>query len=157
VVGPSSGGGVERHLGPLWTAVAQHHDLAIVDVRMPPGGEDDGAVTAVELRTQHPQTGVLLLSQHIELHHCRPLLGSAGFGYLLKESVLHLDEFDLALHRVADGGIALDPAVVQALVQSQSTPAIARLSQRDMRCSISSPKDTQTPEWQDSSGSQTGQ
>ena len=116
----------------LGTAVVEHHpDLAIVAVRMPPGGEDDGAVAAVQLRTLHPQTGVLLLSQHIELRHCRPLLGSPGFGYLLKESVLHLDDFDLALHRVAEGGVALDPGVVQALVHSQSTPSIARLSERE--------------------------
>lgn len=118
--------------GALRAAVAkQDPHLAIIDVRMPPGGEDDGAVTAVELRTRHPQTGVLLLSQHIELRHCRALLGSPGFGYLLKESVLHLDEFDLALHRVADGGVALDPGIVQALVHSQSTPAIARLTERE--------------------------
>ncbi len=104
------------------SAVAQHRpDLAIVDVRMPPGGDDDGAVAAVELRARYPETGVLLLSQHVELRHCLPLLGGPGFGYLLKESVLHLDDFDLALRRVAGGGVALDPAVVQALVHAQSS------------------------------------
>ena len=113
-------------------AVEQHRpDLAIVDVRMPPGGDHDGAVAAVELRARHPETGVLLLSQHVELRHCLPLLGSPGFGYLLKESVLHLDDFDLALRRVAGGGVALDPAVVQALVHAQSPPGIPRLSERE--------------------------
>jgi DNA-binding NarL/FixJ family response regulator len=116
----------------LRAAVAEHRpDLAIVDVRMPPGGDDDGAVAAVELRSRQPETGVVLLSQHVELRHCLPLLGTPGFGYLLKESVLHLDDFDLALRRVSAGGAALDPAVVQALVHSQTAPGLARLSERE--------------------------
>jgi DNA-binding NarL/FixJ family response regulator len=116
----------------LRAAVAENHpDLAVVDVRMPPGGDDDGAVAAVELRSRWPETGVVLLSQHVELRHCLPLLGSPGFGYLLKESVLHLADFDLALRRVSAGGVALDPAVVQALVHSQTASGLARLSERE--------------------------
>lgn len=116
----------------LRSAVAEHEpDLAVVDVRMPPGGTDDGALAAVELRSAWPGTGVLLLSQHVELRHCLPLLGKPGFGYLLKESVLHLDDFDQALRRVAGGGVALDSVVVQALVRGQSAPAVAGLSARE--------------------------
>ena len=116
----------------LRSAVAEHEpDLAVVDVRMPPGGTDDGALAAVELRSAWPGTGMLLLSQHVELRHCLPLLGRPGFGYLLKESVLHLDDFDRALRRVADGGVALDPVVVQVLVSGQTAPSVVGLSVRE--------------------------
>lgn len=116
----------------LRTAVAElQPDLAVVDVRMPPGDGDDGALAAVELRSSYPGTGVLLLSQHVELRHCLPLLGKPGFGYLLRESVLHLDDFDHALRRVAGGGVALDPVVVQAIVSGQTGPSVAGLSVRE--------------------------
>lgn len=106
-------------------------DLAIVDVRMPPDLEADGARAAVEIRSDHPGTAVLLLSQHIELRHCLPLIGSPGFGYLLKDRVLHLDALDDALRRVATGGVALDPQVVQSLVRSERSPALAGLTDRE--------------------------
>jgi len=105
--------------------------LAIVDVRMPPDHESDGARAAVSIRDDHPATGVLLLSQHIELRHCLELIGTPGFGYLLKDRVLHLDQFDAALHRVAGGGVALDPEVVQALVRSRQASALAGLTERE--------------------------
>lgn len=105
--------------------------IAIVDVRMPPDHESDGARAAAVIRASDPAVGVLLLSQHIELRHCMELVGMPGFGYLLKDRVLHLDDFDDALHRVAGGGVALDPEVVRALVRSRRAPALDELTERE--------------------------
>jgi DNA-binding NarL/FixJ family response regulator len=116
----------------LLAAVAETHpQLAIVDVRMPPGRESDGAEAAVTIRGDDPEIGVLLLSQHIELRHCMGLVGTPGFGYLLKDRVLRLDEFADAVRRVAEGGVALDPEVVRALVRSRNEPTLEGLTQRE--------------------------
>jgi DNA-binding NarL/FixJ family response regulator len=105
----------------LLAAVEEHEpDLAVIDVRMPPDYSDEGLVAAVQIRERHPTTGVLVLSQHIETRHSVELLGNGnGFGYLLKDRVLDVEDFLEAAERVARGGSALDPAVVAALV----TPA----------------------------------
>lgn len=100
-------------------------DLAIVDIRMPPDQDTDGARAAAAIKADHPAVGVLLLSQHIELRHCLALIGRPGFGYLLKDRVLHLADFDDALCRVAGGGVALDPEVVQALTRSRPAHDLA--------------------------------
>jgi DNA-binding NarL/FixJ family response regulator len=115
----------------LAAVVETRPELAIADIRMPPDQDSDGARAAVTIRHRHPAVGVLLLSQHIELRHCIDLVGTPGFGYLLKDRVLHLDQFDEALHRVAAGGVALDPEVVQALVRSRQTSALSRLTERE--------------------------
>lgn len=107
----------------LAAADAHVPDVAVVDVRMPPDHDSDGARAAGILRLRHPGMGIMLLSQHIELRSCLELIGTPRFGYLLKESVLRIEDFDDALRRVADGGVALDPAVVQALVRAQAVPA----------------------------------
>jgi DNA-binding NarL/FixJ family response regulator len=107
-------------------------DLAVIDVRMPPAMESDGAKSAAALRARHPGLGLLLLSQHIELHHVLPLVGTPGFGYLLKDRVLNLAEFTAAAERVATGGSALDPAVVQALVLTRAGSALDDLSEREL-------------------------
>jgi DNA-binding NarL/FixJ family response regulator len=112
-------------------AVDEHRpDLVVVDVRMPPDLDSDGARAATAIRERHPAIGIVLLSQHLELRHCRPLVGTPGFGYLLKDRVLHLEEFDDALRRVAAGGVALDPEVVQALVRSTGA-ALDGLTERE--------------------------
>ncbi len=99
---------------------------------MPPHDGRYGAATAVLLRTRFADLGILLLSQHIELRQCLALIGTPRFGYLLKDRVLDLDEFDAALHRVAAGGTALDPEVVRALVQSRGVgSALDDLSERE--------------------------
>jgi DNA-binding NarL/FixJ family response regulator len=103
----------------LVTAVAAHGpDAAIVDVRMPPTFTDEGLRAAIELRRDHPATGVLVFSQYIETRYATRLLaaGAAGVGYLLKDRVADVAEFADALDRVAAGGTALDPEVVSQLL-----------------------------------------
>jgi DNA-binding NarL/FixJ family response regulator len=93
-------------------------DLAIVDVRMPPTQTDEGARAAVEIRTRHPDVGVLLLSQVIEAQYALTLLSEHphGFGYLLKDRVLAIDDFIQSVERVAAGGTAIDPDDVSQLL-----------------------------------------
>ncbi|SBT37108.1 LuxR C-terminal-related transcriptional regulator [Micromonospora narathiwatensis] len=91
-------------------------DLAIIDVRMPPDHTDDGARAARQIRTRHPNLGIVLLSQHIETRHSVDLVAGGRFGYLLKDRVLDVDDFLDALRRVAAGGSALDPEVVTRLI-----------------------------------------
>jgi len=91
-------------------------DLAIIDVRMPPDGTDDGARAARRIRTARPELGIVLLSQHVESRHSVELVASGRFGYLLKDRVLDVDDFLDALRRVAAGGSALDPEVVGRLI-----------------------------------------
>jgi DNA-binding NarL/FixJ family response regulator len=102
----------------LLALVSEHEpDLAVVDVRMPPGYDDEGTRAAAEIRRAHPSTGVLVLSQHIETRHIVELVtDGGGFGYLLKDRVLDVDDFLDAARRVADGGSALDPQVVATLI-----------------------------------------
>ena len=99
-------------------ALVQEHapDLAVVDVRMPPNYDDEGTRAAAEIRREHPGTAVLVLSQHIETRHIVELVAGGGFGYLLKDRVLDVDDFLDAARRVAAGGSALDPQVVATLV-----------------------------------------
>ncbi|HKG49939.1 MAG TPA: response regulator transcription factor [Actinomycetales bacterium] len=102
----------------LRVAVAENRpDVAVVDIRMPPTHTDEGLRAAIEIRQEHPGTGVLLFSQHIETKYATRLLaaGSAGVGYLLKDRVADIAEFTEALVRVAGGGTALDPDVVTQL------------------------------------------
>jgi DNA-binding NarL/FixJ family response regulator len=91
-------------------------DLAIIDIRMPPDQTDDGARAARTLRRELPGLPILLLSQHVETRHSLELVTRGGFGYLLKDRVLDVDDFLDALDRVAAGGSALDPEVVAQLV-----------------------------------------
>jgi len=93
-------------------------DVAIVDIRMPPGHTDEGLRAARELRRQHPGLGVLVLSQYVRPSYALELLAddARGVGYLLKDRVSDLDELSDAVHRVGEGGSALDPSVVAQLV-----------------------------------------
>jgi len=102
----------------LLMLIGEHEpDLAVVDVRMPPDYDDEGTRAAAEIRRTHPSTGVLVLSQHIETRHIVELVtDGGGFGYLLKDRVLDVDDFLDAARRVADGGSALDPQVVATLI-----------------------------------------
>jgi DNA-binding NarL/FixJ family response regulator len=91
-------------------------DLAVIDIRMPPDGTDDGARAARRIRAAHPALGIVLLSQHVESRHSVELVAQGRFGYLLKDRVLDVDDFLEALRRVAAGGSALDPEVVRRLL-----------------------------------------
>jgi DNA-binding NarL/FixJ family response regulator len=93
-------------------------DVAIVDIRMPPTHSDEGLKAAQEIRARHPDVGVLVLSQYVELGLAARLLAenAAGLGYLLKDRITDLDEFAAAIRRVGAGGSALDPAVVSQLL-----------------------------------------
>ncbi|MFG1924070.1 response regulator transcription factor [Cryptosporangium sp. NPDC048952] len=97
-------------------------ELAVIDVRMPPTMTDDGARAARELRERRPVLPMMLLSQHVETRHSVALVASGGFGYLLKDRVLRVDDFLEAVRRVADGGSALDPEVVGALLARRPVP-----------------------------------
>jgi DNA-binding NarL/FixJ family response regulator len=91
-------------------------DLVVIDVRMPPDLTDDGARAAQTLRAECPALPILMLSQHVETRHLAGLVSSGGFGYLLKDRVLRVDDFLDAMRRVAAGGSAIDPAIVAALL-----------------------------------------
>jgi DNA-binding NarL/FixJ family response regulator len=98
-------------------------DVAIVDIRMPPTHTDEGLQAAKAIRQRFPQVGVLVLSQYVEPGYAMELLSesSEGVGYLLKDRVSDVEEFAGAVRRVAQGGSALDPAVVAQLVGKKRT------------------------------------
>ena len=103
----------------LLRAVDAHvPDVAVVDVRMPPTQTDEGLRAAHEIRARHPQIGIVILSQHVEVGIATRLLAETPerLGYLLKDRVGNAEAFVGALHRVADGGSALDPEVVTGLL-----------------------------------------
>jgi DNA-binding NarL/FixJ family response regulator len=122
----------------LRAAVAEHHpDVAVVDVRMPPGFTDEGLRAAIAIRHAHPAVGILVFSQYVETRYAAELLGmrsggASGVGYLLKDRVANVGEFVDALARVAAGGTALDPEVVSELMrQSTQTRALSALTARE--------------------------
>jgi DNA-binding NarL/FixJ family response regulator len=108
-------------------------DIAIVDVRMPPGNADDGLVAAVEIRRTYPSVTVLVLSQHLEPTYMLELVGddASGVGYLLKDRVRDVDEFVDAVERVAAGGTAFDPEVVKTLVGGHRRSVLDDLTDRE--------------------------
>ncbi len=120
----SEGEGIEvvetaGDLDSLMRSVAEHlPDVVLTDIRMPPTLTDEGIVAARRIRAEHPEIGVVVLSQYVEEDYAFTLLaeGAAGVGYLLKERVGDLDEVARALHEVARGGSVLDPLVVEALL-----------------------------------------
>jgi DNA-binding NarL/FixJ family response regulator len=97
---------------------AHKPDVAVVDIQMPPTRTDDGLRAAIEIRSQHPCTRVLVLSQYVEERYAVDLIGECaeGVGYLLKDRVGDLDEFADAVRRVGEGGSVLDPEVVTRML-----------------------------------------
>jgi DNA-binding NarL/FixJ family response regulator len=109
-------------------------DVAIVDIRLPPTHSDEGLRAALEIRADHPNVGVLVLSQYVELGLALKLLADSaeGVGYLLKDRIGEVDDFVSALRRVADGGSALDPIIVSTLLSRQRPDdPLARLTPRE--------------------------
>ena len=97
---------------------AHKPDVAVVDIRMPPTHTDDGLRAALEIRRRVPETGVLVLSQYVEEGYALDLVADSAerTGYLLKDRVADVERFVEAVHRVAEGGSALDPEVVAHLL-----------------------------------------
>jgi DNA-binding NarL/FixJ family response regulator len=96
-------------------------DVVVTDIRMPPTLTDDGLRAAQAIRAELPEIGVLVLSQFLEARYALDLVGerAQGVGYLLKDRVGDLHTFVDAVRRVASGGSALDPDVVQSMIGRQ--------------------------------------
>ncbi|MEU9285079.1 response regulator transcription factor [Streptomyces sp. NPDC048275] len=111
----------------------QRPDIAVLDVRMPPGFRDEGLRAALEARKEIPGLPVLVLSQYVEESYAAELLGggASGVGYLLKDRVGRVDEFLDALDRVATGGTALDPEVVTELLTRRRNDPLDTLTPRE--------------------------
>ncbi len=106
-------------------------DVVLTDIRMPPSGADEGIRVAAELRETHPEVGVVVLSQYAEPAYAVALLekGTGRRAYLLKERIRNRDELIGAIEAVAEGGSAIDPAIVDVLIKARSKMAHSRLSE----------------------------
>jgi DNA-binding NarL/FixJ family response regulator len=113
---------------------AHKPDVVITDIRMPPTQTDEGLRAAQVIRGELPQTGVLVLSQHVEEAYVMELLGenAEGVGYLLKDRVADVERFVEAVERVARGGSALDPEVVSHMLgRRRREDPLAELTPRE--------------------------
>ncbi|HEY4609370.1 MAG TPA: response regulator transcription factor, partial [Ilumatobacteraceae bacterium] len=114
---------------------AGHPDVVLVDIRMPPTFTLEGLVLAKQIRaTSGGKIGIVLLSQHVEAQHAVDLLagGAAGIGYLLKDRVLNPAELIEAMRRVAAGGSAIDPTVIDTLLKRRPDDSrIGSLTERE--------------------------
>jgi DNA-binding NarL/FixJ family response regulator len=109
-------------------------DVAIVDIRLPPTHSDEGFAAALRIRAEHPDVGVLVLSQYVELGLAMKLLAETadGVGYLLKDRITDVDEFVAAVRRVAGGGSAVDPTIgATLLARERPDDPVARLTPRE--------------------------
>jgi DNA-binding NarL/FixJ family response regulator len=120
--------------GALLAAVARHDpELVVTDIRMPPGGADDGLRAAVSMRTERPDRPVVVLSQYVQPEYAEALLATGaghGVGYLLKDRVADVADFVAALRAVLAGGTVIDPAVVRRLLRRSRDP-LGELSARE--------------------------
>ena len=122
--------------GLLAAVETERPDAVLTDIRMPPTNTTEGIDAARKIREQHPDVGVVVLSQYAEEDYAYELLkdGAAGLGYLLKERVSDLEELVRALNEVAKGGSVLDPRVVETLVARKDRAAhspLAQLTERE--------------------------
>jgi DNA-binding NarL/FixJ family response regulator len=111
-------------------------DAVLTDIRMPPTHTTEGIQAARRIRSDHPEVGVVVLSQYVEEEYAFELLadGAAGLGYLLKERIGRVEELVRALQEVARGGSVLDPKVVEGLLARKTRVArspLARLTERE--------------------------
>jgi DNA-binding NarL/FixJ family response regulator len=105
----------------LLVLVREHRpDVAIVDIRMPPGHRSEGLEAARAIRDEFPGTAILLLSAHVEVEQAMELLAGGGpAGYVLKEGVARIEDFVATIKRVAEGGSVVDPSLVRELVAAR--------------------------------------
>ena len=105
----------------LLALVREHRpELVVVDIRMPPSHATEGLDAAAAIREEFPETGILVLSAHVEVDQAMELIaGGRGIGYLLKSRVTDVAEFIENLERIARGGSVVDPALVQELVSAR--------------------------------------
>ena len=113
---------------------AHQPDVAIVDVRMPPGDGAEGLKAALVIRQELPAIGVPMLSQYVEDHYVTELLesGAEGVGYLLKDRISDVERFTDAIHRVAERGSVLDPEVVSLMLGRREAKGPDGLSPREL-------------------------
>jgi DNA-binding NarL/FixJ family response regulator len=111
----------------------QKPQLAVVDIRMPPTHTTEGLDAAKVIRDESPDTGILVLSAHVEVEHATELLASGhGIGYLLKSRVTDVTDFVETLERIAKGASVVDPALVSELVSARRrNDPLAVLSARE--------------------------
>lgn len=114
---------------------ARHPDVVITDIRMPPTQTDEGIRAAREIRAEHPDIGVVVLSQYVESSYALSLFdkGADGLAYLLKERIGDAGQLQEAIDRVRQGGSMLDPRVVEALVSGQAKKAASKLERLSPR------------------------
>ena len=129
--------GTATSLDELMVAVEElTPEVVLTDIRMPPTNTTEGIVAAKRIRAEHPEIGVVVLSQFAEEEYAYDLLkdGAAGLGYLLKERVSNVEELIRAIDEVSRGGSVLDPKVVEALVAAKDRMAhspLAKLTDRE--------------------------
>jgi DNA-binding NarL/FixJ family response regulator len=115
----------------LAAVAAEQPDVVVTDIRMPPGGSDEGIQAAERLRESNPEVGVVVLSQYASPGYALALLeqGSAGRAYLLKEGLTDIEPLEAAIRDVAVGGSVIDPKVVDTLVAEKARGEASPLSQ----------------------------
>ena len=109
-------------------------DVVVTDIRMPPTGTTEGLVAAERIRSEHPDVGVVVLSQYVETRHAITLLQRSPerVGYLLKDRVTDVEEFAGTVRRVSRGGSAIDPDVVaQLLGRTEESAGVSSLTERE--------------------------
>jgi DNA-binding NarL/FixJ family response regulator len=109
-------------------------DAAVVDIRMPPTHTDEGLVAAQQIRAEHPDIGVLILSQYVEPHYAMRLIEEhpERIGYLLKERVFDVANLIDALRRLADGETVVDPTIVARLfARKRRADPLDKLTERE--------------------------
>ncbi len=119
----------------LYREIERHRpDVALVDIRMPPTGTNEGLVAAEQIGRTYPEVGVLVLSQYLEPSYALRLIEhrEARRGYLLKDRIAEIETLVDAVHRIAHGGCVVDAAIVEGLVnQAGSAGPLADLSERE--------------------------
>jgi DNA-binding NarL/FixJ family response regulator len=118
----------------LLAAIADDEpDVCIIDIRMPPTHSDEGLVAARRIRTQHPNIGVLVLSQYVDGDYVEELLqaGTGRVGYLLKDSLLDATELTSAVQRIVNGDVVIDGQLVRQLLMRHRVDPLRSLSARE--------------------------